>query len=303
MTSDIHPHPSLRSIAAVVAASLALAGPAAAAPPTTTTTSATTTTAPTTAPAPATPAEDPDALSDQAVARFKAKDYDGAVELFQRAHAVDPKPNYLFNIGRVYEEAGKLAEAAEYYQRFVREPGVDLESRELALGRLRVIREILEATEPRAETKPAPEAKPVPVPEPEPESPAIPPRTRKIRIAGYVLLGVGAAALAGGGVFGGLALRQSHDLENTAGYDARHGLIDAGQTNAAVADGLFIGGGVLALTGLVMVLSTVRPRVEADVSARRSGPGPGRALTRASTSTLAPALGRGTVGFAWQGRF
>lgn len=299
MTSDIHRHPSpLRSIAALVAASLALAGPAAAAPASATSTTSTTSTPASTPPA-ATPAEDPDALRDQAVARFKAKDYDGAVELFQRAHAVDPKPNYLFNIGRVYEEAGKLAEAAEYYQRFVREPGVDLESRELALGRLRVIREILEATEPRPEAQPPPRTSPEPEPEPEPESPAVPPRTRKVRIAGYVLLGVGAAAIAGGGVFGGLALRQSHDLENTAGYDARHELIDAGQTNAAIADGLFIGGGVLALAGLVMVLSTVRPKVEADVSARLRPAGKGRAFT----STLAPALGRGTVGLGWQGRF
>ena len=232
-------------------------------------------------------AADPEALSDAAVARFKAKDYAGAVELFQQAHALDPKPNYLFNIGRVYEEAGQLREAVDYYQRFVGESGVDLESRKLANDRLRILREILATSEPA----PAPAAKepdPPPAAEPAPDDAGTPvPRARRVRIAGYALLGLGGAALAVGGGLGGLALKQSRDLAVTDGYSARQELLKAGQTNAAIADGLFIAGGVLALSGLVMVLSTVKPRGRVDAAARG----------------LSPALGPGLAGLRWQGRF
>ena len=87
------------------------------------------------------PDGDPEELSAQAVERFEAKDYDGAVELFEQAYAVDPQPNYLFNIGRVYEEKGDLEKAVEFYQRFVGQSGVDLESRQAATERLKVLRE------------------------------------------------------------------------------------------------------------------------------------------------------------------
>ena len=94
------------------------------------------------APSETAPAEgDPEALSAAAVERFEAKDYDAAVALFEQAYAADPQPNYLFNIGRVYEEKGDLENAIVYYQRFVKQSGVDLESRQAATERLKVLRE------------------------------------------------------------------------------------------------------------------------------------------------------------------
>ena len=78
------------------------------------------------------PPSEADALSDEAVAAFKAKDYDTAIAKFQRAYEIDPQPNYKFNIGRVYEEKGDLENAVKYYQEFVQSPGVDLEAREAA---------------------------------------------------------------------------------------------------------------------------------------------------------------------------
>jgi hypothetical protein len=95
-------------------------------------------------------------LSAQARERFRAKDYDAAVRLFEQAHAVDPNPNYLFNIGRVYEEKRDLRAAVDYYQRFVMEPRVDIGAREQAVQRLRVLKAILNETEP----EPAPASGP-----------------------------------------------------------------------------------------------------------------------------------------------
>lgn len=294
----------------MTAASLLASSPAIAAPTPTkksatttggaTTGGAATTTAapaPTDAPAAGTSAPNPtspDALSDEAIARFKAKDYEGAVDYFERAYAVDPKPNYLFNIGRVYEEAGQLPEAVRFYERFLREPGVDLESREIALQRLRLLRAIIAETTPKEPPKVEPAPEPAtepervatPPPEPAPEGP--PPRARKLRIAGYSLMGLGGAGLILGAAFGGIASKQARDLETTDGYDARQELIRVGQNNAKIADIAMISGGALALTGLVLVLVTLKGRSRPASSA---------------ASSLIPTVGRGELGLALGGRF
>ncbi len=241
-----------------------------------------------------------EALRQQAIDRFQAKDYEGAVDYFKRAYAVDPNPNYLFNIGRVYEEAGELEESVTYYERFIQERGVDLESRGLALDRLQILRALIAETTRISEPE---TAEPEPEPEPESELPAPPEVTdpeadkrapkkgRGLRIAGYTLLGVGAAALIGGGAFGGLALSQSKALGDTDGFDPRHDLIDSGEKNTKFADALFITGGALALTGLALVLGSLRGSraAKAEAIARRR--------------SVAPLVGHKHVGMALSGRF
>ncbi len=240
--------------------------------------------------------ETPEVLRQQAIDHFQAKDYEGAANYFKRAYAIDPNPNYLFNIGRVYEEAGELEESVSYYERFIQEPGADLDSRGLALERLQLLRALIaettrlsepEVVEPEPEPEPEPAALPV-VEEPEPE-PAVK-KGRGLRIAGYSILGLGAAALIGGGAFGGIALSQSNELATTDGFDPRHALIASGEKNTKFADGLFITGGVLALTGLTLVLVSLRGRrdAKADVARRRS---------------VAPIVGREHLGVALSGRF
>ena len=93
--------------------------------------------------------EQVDALNSEAVEKFQAKEYDEAVELFEQAYALQPEPNYLFNIGRIREEQGNLESAVEYYERFVKEPGVPLEAREKGLERLRVAHAAFETAELR----------------------------------------------------------------------------------------------------------------------------------------------------------
>lgn len=196
-------------------------------------------------------------LSDQAIEKFQAKDYDGAVKLFEQAYSIDPEPNYLFNIGRVYEEAGNLEKAVDFYAKFVKQPGVDLDSREVALDRLKVLRAILEETseKPKDEPKDEPEDEPDEVaPPPEPAVDEDAQRKRKnMRIAGFVLLGVGAGGLIGGGVAGGLA-QSDHNKANDVS-DPVDGvpLLDSGKTKALAANVLFGVGGALALTGVILV--------------------------------------------------
>ncbi len=203
-----------------------------------------------------------EALSDEAIEAFNAKRYKRAANLFQQAYDVDPQPNYLFNIGRVYEEAGRLEDAVAYYGDFVKQPGVDLDSRGVALDRLKVLRAIIEETnepEPEAEPDPEPEVEPespVDEPDPEPDPAAVEDaRKRKVmRGAGFGLVGVGVGALIGGAVLGGLAQGDSGDAEQAGSIEDRRDFLDSSKTKALTADLLYGAGGALLLVGVVLVV-------------------------------------------------
>lgn len=225
-------------------------------------------------------------LSDQAVTRFKAKDYDTAASLFEQAYALDPNPNYLFNIGRVFEEKGDLPRAVEFYDRFVKEPGVQIESRDRAAQRLRVLRAIVDDSKSKPEGKAeGPEedgAKPEPLPTEGPKDVEDP--NKPMKLAGYSLLGIGGVSMIVGGVLGGLALGKRSDLKETQIISERQSLASSGPTLALASDiGLFAGLG-LAATGLVLVLVA-------------------RKRTKAARSALAPSLGRDHAGVVWGVRF
>ncbi len=234
------------------------------------------------APAPGTA----DDLSGQAIERFKARDYDAAARLFEQAYALDPNPNYLFNVGRVYEEKGDIRSAADYYQRFVKEPGVEIESRELALQRLRVLRAILHETDPEpgqpATAASGPQADATP-PAPTPGADETD-RSKSMRLGGYALLGVGSISVLVGGVFGGLTLAKKNELDDIHMADERKALAREGKTFALVSDVTLFTGAALAVTGLVLVLVA------------RKGRSPKR-------SALAPSVGRGHAGLTWSLRF
>ncbi|MCA9681371.1 MAG: hypothetical protein KC457_04180 [Myxococcales bacterium] len=196
-------------------------------------------------------------LSEQAIEAFNAKDYTTAVDLFKQAYDADPQPNYLFNIGRVYEEAGDLEHAVEFYSNFVKQPGVALDSREVAVDRLKVLKAILAETE-KPEEKP--EEKPVEVEEKpvEPPPPAVDTegerKSKTLRGAGFALAGIGVAALIGGGVAGGLAQSDNNDAANAESIDDRRTLLDSSKNKAVAADVLFGVGGALLVTGVVLVV-------------------------------------------------
>lgn len=226
-------------------------------------------------------------LSAQAIGEFNGKNYDKAVELFEQAYDLDPQPNYLFNIGRVYEEAGNLESAVDFYARFVKQPGVDIDAREVALERLRVLRAILEETkQPDPEVEPEPEPEPEPQPEPEVEpvpDPGIEKDKRKrkaMRGAGFGLLGVGAGALIGGAVLGALAQSDNTRADEAASLADRQDLLGSSKGKALGADIMFGVGGALLVTGVVLVvLGYKKPKTGSRVAVSPSFGPRGGAMT------------------------
>jgi len=207
-----------------------------------------------------------ESLVGQATAKFKEKDYNGAVALFERAYAVQPEPAILFNIGRIYEEAQNAEAAIGYYERFIADESVEPKDQEKAVQRLQVLRTIVEIREKeKARTKPKP-ADPEPVAEPNPvvqppppvqqtdgdQKPAKPGRV--LRPLGYTLFGTGALLLIGGGITGGLAKSRHNTFTSAKTLADREGAAAEGRSLARTADGLLIAGGVLAVVGVVLLV-------------------------------------------------
>ncbi|MEZ4382038.1 MAG: tetratricopeptide repeat protein [Nannocystaceae bacterium] len=208
-----------------------------------------------------------DTLTEQASEKYSEGDYEGAIALFERAYALEPEPNILFNIGRIYEEAGKYEDAITYYERFISEPQVDLEAKQVALDRRDLAKAVVEiqkkdekktdptpeeTTPPPEETTPPPgETTPPPGEDPQVDDK---PKARNVRPIGYALFGTGAAALIGGAIVGGMAKGQERDFQAATNKTDADAAKERGLKLAPAADGLFIAGGILAAAGIVMLL-------------------------------------------------
>lgn len=201
-----------------------------------------------------------DASEEQATKLFADGEYEQAIEMFVSLFEETGTANYLYNIARIYEEDGNLAEAAKYYDKFVHTRGAELEMRSKASERAASIRKILrgnaepdEAVTAEPETDGKDSMEPAAPPADEPVEPSRKQGPSKMAISGYVLLGVGGVALVAGGVLGGLAVSDNNKLSDDNVNDPL-ALQTGGKRKALAADGLLIGGGVVAATGLTLVL-------------------------------------------------
>lgn len=64
-------------------------------------------------------------LFTRGVAAYEAGRLDEAADLLAQADALLPSPELAFNIGRVYERMGRVAEAETYYRRYLRDAAPD----------------------------------------------------------------------------------------------------------------------------------------------------------------------------------
>jgi tetratricopeptide (TPR) repeat protein len=194
-------------------------------------------------------------LSDRAIEAFSAEDYATAVELFEKAYEIDPQPNYLFNIGRVHEEAANLEQAVEYYSKFVKQPGVDLDARGHALERLKVLRAIVTETTERPEEPESPGPLVVD-PSTQPADDGLDRRRKTMRGTGIGLAATGAGTLIAAAVVGAVARSDSErafDPNEADSLSARQDFLAQSRTKAITADVLYGLGGALVVTGVVLI--------------------------------------------------
>jgi len=158
---------------------------------------------------------------------FRAGAFDRAIEEYEVAYKLVPRPGFLFNIGSGYRKKGEASgsvedkkRAIDYYQRYL-----DAEPAGKAIDDARAFIAALRAEVAAAEPKPAPIAEPPPKPAPASplstppiaaaEPPPVAPETPRDRGSGYrtaglITAGVG-VALVGTGVYFGLKARSIAD--------------------------------------------------------------------------------------------
>lgn len=219
-------------------------------------------------------------LVDQAIAAQNAGDYDKAIELYRQAFAIVPHPILMFNVGQAHRLAGRPAQAAQFYERYLT---LDPNGKEVATARAHLaaikasgvtippggtgdIGGAGDTGEPAAAaTDPAKQAAPpttgaVAPPEPAPvqEEPlrtdAVARPGRGLRITGLVLGGAGLVSLAIGGYYSTRVLALEDDARRAAAFQDMRELEAIGEAGEAaqlrqdisylLAGGLIVGGAV-----------------------------------------------------------
>lgn len=241
-----------------------------------------------------------DALVSQAMERYQARDYEQAIELFQRAYEIQPEPELVYNIARSHERLAHREEALAAYERFIELPGTTGELRARALENIRALREEIAALEAarRAEQEvEAAERQAGSGQQAQPGGaggPAAPPPPQEtgssaLAVTGYALIGIGVAVLATGAVFGGLAISSYNQYQDAGFQVERLDLRDDVSRRALIADVLLFSGAGVAAAGVVMA-------VVAAIRARRGDGGTESARGVSPTIALGEGFGLGLSG-------
>jgi tetratricopeptide (TPR) repeat protein len=165
---------------------------------------------------------------------FESGRYDRALEDFQHAYALSPRPQLLYNIGQAADRLRHDEEALDAFERYLASSEVDETLRAQIEGRVAVLRSAIERHEAAPSETAPPETRPAPAPAPDPT-------------AGVALLVTGGVLAIAGGVMIGLGASENGTLQGAP--DASHWSDYAGHLDAA--NGLAIGGGVALGVGVV----------------------------------------------------
>jgi len=233
---------------------------------------------------------------EKATRAYDIEKYGEAVDEYQKAYEIGGDPAMLYNIAQAYRLNKQLPDALHFYRRYLqRSPNArnreDVERKINDLEQsIEAKRKADEAAAAAARLRAPPQATPPPRPAvlPSPRIVTVPSRPAEegsngLRVAGIVVTSVGAAALITSGITGYLASKKGDDLTNAS---KNMGTFDpsvesSGKTLNTVAIATVIGGGVMAVVGTVLILTSGKGSSEAPA---------------ARPVALAPLVGAGSVG-------
>jgi tetratricopeptide (TPR) repeat protein len=179
-------------------------------------------------------------VSAKARAAYERGAFREAIELYERAYALEQSPTLLFNLGRCYEAlAGEadLRAAVEKYAAYLA-ASKDPPDREAVKRRIEALTEQIRVLEKARLAPAAPVLPPEPPPAPDPPSPWP-----------WVIAGAGGAGLTMGLAFGLVAIQTRDDAEAAATGQETDALNAEASTFSTAATASFIAGGVLTLAG------------------------------------------------------
>lgn len=181
---------------------------------------------------------------------YRAGSYQEAIDLFEKAYALEPVPNLLYNIAKCYEKQEKFEEAVQYYQKFVVAPEVDSKARQAALDRMESLRQIADIK--KDEGAQGDQGGHIVG---RGEQPAEPQVDEPVDTTALWTIGGGVALLGGGLAMGLLASSEADTVKNGATFAERQSAQDSGKTYALVADGLYVAGAAVTAVGLYLYFS------------------------------------------------
>lgn len=199
-----------------------------------------------------------EALAQKAAARYEAKAYVEAVELYLEAYRLGEAAALLYNVAVIYDKQIKDPELAiQYYRRYISAPDADPAAASRATKRIQTLKAEQakrDAARRKAELAKA-KARMTP-----PAAPATSVTTRaapppESNTAAWVITGVGVVALGVGAGFGVSAAADGDEFEQSTVLDEKKALRDDGQQKALVADVLMGVGAAAVITGVVMLLT------------------------------------------------
>ncbi|UJR84680.1 tetratricopeptide repeat protein [Sandaracinus amylolyticus] len=196
-------------------------------------------------------------LVDRGMEHYAAREYEQAIELFQQAFSMRAEPELVYNIARSYERLARRDDAIREYERFVALPGTTAELRSRAHQSIAALREearLEAASRAPATTQPASTTPSAATPPPSETRTTQQRGSSGVGTAGWVLTGIGGAAVVAGVITGVLAVDRNAAFEDATLRSEQIQLRDEVRTYALVTDVLLIGGGVIAVTGIVLAI-------------------------------------------------
>ncbi|MEZ4469381.1 MAG: hypothetical protein R3F60_00985 [bacterium] len=204
-----------------------------------------------------------EALAQRATAEYEAGNFLKAVELYREAYAVGKVSTILYNIALIYDrKIGDPDLAMEFYRQYLATPDADPKASSRAMARLQELKaakakaeaatrkqeaEAREAEARRREEEAARKAAEAARAEQKPREGS------GLATGGWILAGVGVAAVGGGVAFGLSASKDADDFKASRSLSEKKSLRDDGEGKALIADILMGVGAAAAITGLIMV--------------------------------------------------
>ncbi len=243
------------------------------------------------------------AAVDEALEHYTARRYEEAIAAFERAFEIRQEPELVYNIGRSYERNLYRERAVEYYERFLTMPSTTAELRTRVLENLNALRAELAAMEhaaqladPGTDPEPTPPTDPPPVDQGGRDLVVEPASERSISgidVTGWVLVGIGVAALGTGTLFGGLTVQSNREFEEAGSMDDQLDLRDEVRFNAMVADIMFGAGAAVAIAGATILIVRAVRRRSSDEPETEQDP----------SLSVSPSVAPGALGITAVGHF
>jgi tetratricopeptide (TPR) repeat protein len=189
---------------------------------------------------------------------YNRADYEGALKQFQQAYKLSNKPALLYNMARCNESLGQHEKAIELLREYLKSSPENANMIEARIANLQRLVEKKQQKPPQPPPASNTVTPPPVTPEPTEPRPTPPRPSHPLRWPGWIGVGAGGVLLITGIALGALAKSKASDLEKANSthqeYSAFKGMEDTQRTYRNASIGTVVAGGVLAVTGAVLLI-------------------------------------------------